>query len=384
MIEIFLYIALGYLLFTSTVLLRNLLEFKKLKDLPNTNIDTKLAISVCIPARNEAKVIKRCVESILNQDYPYLEVLVLDDHSTDETNSILQQLSNEHPNLTILDGAAKPDDWLGKPWACHQLSEAATGDVLVFIDADVWLERNALTKASSQFNQFDAITVWPQQIVESYWERQIIPHIYYALYTLLPAKYVERDPKWMPQSLKNKLGPEFSAACGQFIAFKKSTYEEIGGHKGIKQHILDDVQLAKKVKKQGFSLRMLSGINTVYCRMYTSYSEIWNGLRKNFLLGFNSTFLFILMGILHLITFILPYYAFWVGFKSSSSPIIILSSILILIPWIHRMILNHIYKWGIYSAFTHSIGVLWFQLLGIRCLIDSITGKKVAWKGREV
>ena len=215
------------MLYTSFILVRNLIDFKALKRTNVPKTSDKPKVSICIPARNEADVIERCVTSALKQNYPNFEVLVLDDQSTDGTSEILSKLSGIINNLIHIEGKPKPSDWLGKPWACHQLSLEAKGEILIYIDADVWLEEDVIVKAVSELSTFDAITVWPEQHFETFWEKQVIPLIYFALFTLLPAKYVERAPKWLPASLRSKFAPLFAAACGQFIAFNKSVYDKI-------------------------------------------------------------------------------------------------------------------------------------------------------------
>lgn len=382
---IILYISIAFLLYTSVILIRNMFDFKPLKESVFPEDLSAKKVSICIPARNEADVIERCVTSALKQNYPNFEVLVLDDQSTDGTTEILEQLSGIINNLIHIKGEPKPDDWLGKPWACHQLSKNASGDILIFIDADVWIEEDVIPKAVSELSQFDAITVWPEQIVETFWERQAIPLIYFALFTLLPAKYVERTPRWVPKGLGTKLAPLFAAACGQFIGFNKSCYEAIGGHESVKNQIIEDVELAKNIKIAGLSLKMLHGADSVFCRMYDSHNELWNGFRKNFFVGFNkNVFFFISTALLHLVVFIAPIILFIYGFSINSTELLIASSVSIFITFIQRSLLNFVFKWDIYSACTHALGVLWFQALGVQCLIDYFTKNPVSWKDRDL
>tara|TARA_R110002124_G_scaffold48026_3_gene142169 strand:+ start:3984 stop:5141 length:1158 start_codon:yes stop_codon:yes gene_type:complete len=382
---IILYISIGFLLFTSLILVRNLVDFKALK---NTNVPkakNNPRVSICIPARNEEEVIERCVTSALKQNYPNFEVLVLDDQSTDGTTQILAKLSGIINNFIHIKGDPKPDDWLGKPWACHQLSKVASGGLLVFIDADVWLDEDAIPKAVSELSEFDSITVWPEQIVDSFWEKQVIPLIYFALFTLLPAKYVERTPRWLPKSLRSKFAPLFAAACGQFIAFNRKAYDRINGHESVKNKVIEDVELARNIKSAGLSLKMLHGSGSVFCRMYSSHQKLWNGLRKNFFVGFNKNlFFFSVVALLHLIVFIVPIIFFIYGFQVNNLEILVLSSISVLIVFIQRAILNFIFKWDIYSSFTHALGVLWFQALAVQCVVDYFTKKPVTWKGRNL
>jgi len=379
--------SLTYLLATSVVLIRNRFEFS-----PPFSSDKDTAphtkISVCIPARNEEKNIAILLESIVIQDYTDFEILVLDDQSTDHTNEIVTILRHDHPDLIhIFSGAPKPSGWLGKPWACMQLGEKATGDIILFLDADTTLKPNALANIASTFRHYklDMAAIWPKQILETFWEKTVIPLIYYALLTLLPSIYVYRDPRWMPSGLKNRMRPAFAAANGQCIAFTKSWYHKIGGHEAVKNHIVEDVELAKAVKKHGGKLRMFNGIETVTCRMYRNNREMFSGLRKNFLAGFqNSLPLFISAALVHIIVFVLPYLTVILAFITDNPELFFLSVTSITIILLHRLLLAKWFGWNPLYAFTHPIGICWFQWLGLVKIYDQLTGKKTDWKGRKV
>lgn len=382
--NIFLYIAASYVAFTLFVLIRNWFEFKSLSSFeafPSGNNSEKPFVSICIPARNEERVIERCVTSALKQTYPNFEVVVLDDNSTDNTAQILEKLSGTVNNLHLIKGKEKPNDWLGKPWACHQLSQEAKGDILVFIDADVWLENTAISKVIKGLGKSDVITVWPKQEVVSFWEQLIIPMIYYGLYTLLPAKYVEKNPKWLPSGLRKKLAPQFAAACGQFIAFNKSAYDAIGGHTSVKNKIVEDVELAKTLKRNNLTITMYDGVQTVNCRMYQSHAEIFEGLRKNFFVGFGrNLLLFSFMAAMQFIVFVVPFLLLFTGDSSTQ----LFAAILIGIFLVQRWILDFKFGWNPLISLLQPITILWYEILGIRCLWDHYTGKKAQWKGRDV
>ncbi len=377
-----LYFALLYIALTTLVFIRNLFEFGSLVNVQDDY--SELLVSICIPARNEEDVIERCIASVLKQDYPNFEVLVLDDNSTDKTPEIISGLSSFVSNLTHLMGAPKPENWLGKPWACHQLAEAANGAILIFIDADVWLEKNSVSKTVSALQLKDVITVWPQQKLGSFWEHMIVPLVYFSLYTLLPAKYVERNPRWMPSFLSNRLNEKFAAACGQFIAFNKKAYMETGGHKSVKTEVVEDVELARIIKRKKLSLQMFDGVETVYCKMYNGHKDIWNGFKKNFLAGFGSLFEFNFMWIVHFLVFILPWFALASSIITSNTTQLVLSIVVIASYNLQRVILNYRYGWSIIIGFMHPLSVLWFHVLAVVSIIDRITGKKAIWKGREV
>jgi chlorobactene glucosyltransferase len=381
--EILLIITATYILFTLYVLIRNIFEFKSLE---KTSTGQKShsgqpLVSICIPARNEESVIERCISSVMKQDYPNFEILVLDDQSEDNTSLILNQLSEIVNNLQHYKGELKPNDWLGKPWACHQLSRQAKGEILVFIDADVWLEEQSISKAVNKLELSDAITVWPKQHLKTFWEKVVLPIVYFGLYTLLPSKYVEETPNWLPQKLRQKYGHEFAAANGQFIAINRSAYEKIGGHSSVKDKILDDVELAKEIKRQSLKLIMYEGHHSVNCRMYQSNVEIFNGLRKNFFVGFgNNTWLFLAMAVLQLIVYVIP----WVIIITGTPLLQWYAGMLILITLLQRWYLDFKYGWNPLFSVLHPVAILWFEILAVRCLWDYYTGTKAKWKGRNV
>ncbi|MTI88269.1 MAG: glycosyltransferase [Balneolaceae bacterium] len=383
--ELIIIFSIIWLLFTSVILLRNLVDLKSMHSISAHTAETAPLVSICIPARNEEDVIEHCVTQALKQNYPNFEVLVLDDNSTDETTSILTELSKIISNLHHIKGKEKPHYWMGKPWACNQLGESAKGKYLLFIDADVWLEEDALPKMVQALTQYDCITVWPKQYVGTFWEQMIVPMIYYAVFTLLPARYTERKPRWMPVSVYHKFSGTFAAACGQFIAFSREAYQKTGGHHAVQQEVVEDVQLAKHVRKHGLRLKMYHGTGTVNCRMYTSHAGLWAGLRKNFFAGFNKNILlFVCMGLLHLLVFVAPFVIFILALVYQSYSLAIFSLIPLLLIFLQRLLLDIRFGWNPSVSLLHPVSVLWYQLLGVVCLTDYLRGKKASWKGREV
>lgn len=384
-----LYIAAGYLVITTFIFLLNRKDFSPL--LPareNVFSDRAPLVSICIPARNEEPVIKRCVESALRQDYPNFEVLVLDDESTDRTPEILSKIE-ESPstNIKILRGKSKPDHWLGKPWACHQLGNEAVGDILIFIDADTWLEKEMVAKIVRTMGHdvIDLLTIWPQQKLGSFWEKTVIPLVYYALLTMLPARYVYKSPKWVPSLFRPLVSPLFAAACGQCMAFKSAAYRAVGGHESVKDKVVEDVALAKRIKKMGYKMRMYHGEASISCRMYTSGRQLKEGFSKNFLAGFNYNIpLFSMMALFHLIVFVLPFITLVLGLYTGNQPVLLLSAVCVLLILSQRFVLARWFNWKISYALLHPLAVLWFQKLGLELVINYLKGEKPRWKGRAV
>ena len=384
-----LFFALFYLLATSIILLRNRIDLTPLPVNSEDIQDTKKpSVSVCIPVRNESHNIGTLLESLRFQNYHHFDVHVLDDHSEDETVRIVQSFREDFSEkLHLHEGKEKPEGWLGKTWACHQLGKKADGDILLFLDADTELKPGSLQGITAAFDHYqtDMVTVWPYQKTETFWEKAVIPLIYYTLVTLLPAIYVYRDPRWMPSILKNKFRPLFAAACGQCIAFKKEVYNKINGHEAVKNQIVEDVELAKITRRSGSRMRMFHGVGSISCRMYLNQKEMFEGFRKNFFAGFNhSLALFFLAMVLHLIVFILPFITVFYAIFAGLPTIFFLSAACIGLVLLHRLILALWFRWDPLYSFSHPLGVLWFQRLGLIKVVDYFTRRKVFWKGRKV
>ena len=344
-------------------------------------------VSLLIPARNEAAVIEKCVLSGINQTYSKLEILVLDDESEDNTPKILKKIQAVNKSVRVITGSGPLPGWLGKPRACMQLSEAASGDLLLFIDADTWLEPNAITEIVESFlhENLDAITVWPQQHVITFWEKTVLPLVYFALITLLPVEYVKRDPRWLPHFFRPIFRTSFAAACGQCIGFSRKAYDGIGGHSSVKNEIVEDVELAKMLKIHGYRIAMYHGIGQVHCRMYNDHQSMYQGFRKNFFAGFGYSYVFFLLAaMLHIVVFILPYLLLAYSLMVGVSIITICAASSIMLIHLQRWILDRKNKWDSLFGLLHPLGVLWFQWLGITVLADRIGRRHVEWKGRSI
>lgn len=380
-------IALVYLIITTLILLWNRYRFSPLPEPDQQSTGKQPNISVLIPARNEDKSIRSCVKSIMDQAYDNFELIVLDDQSTDRTGTILKQMQNDLPGtFNVIKGDPKPDDWLGKPWACHQLFQHSSGDILLFADADTSFESDTLTRVATAFeqDQLDALTVWPQQTQHTYWEKTVIPLVYHALLTLLPVRYVYKKPWWLPRTFEQS-SALFAAACGQFLAFQSEAYQQIGGHAAVRDAVVEDLALARRIKRHKLTLRMYHGLQTVSCRMYRSNEEMLQGFRKNFLAGFDYNIpKFVFMAILQLLVFLVPLLLLPIGWFVSDPVILYGAAAAVLLMIIQRLILAAWFKWNVLTALIHPVGVLWFQRLGFICLVDYLKKRTVQWKGRSI
>ncbi|GAB4497701.1 MAG: glycosyltransferase family 2 protein [Anaerolineales bacterium] len=232
-------------------------------------------VSVCIPARNEENNIRRCVEAVLRQDYPNLEVIVLDDRSTDATLTLLNEIASRDSRLIPISGSDLPEGWAGKPHALYQASAAARGQWLCFVDADTFLAPNALSAvyAKAIETNADLFTIMTKQILGSFWEMVVMPLVMTALSVGFSPRKVN-DP-----SRRDAI------ANGQFIFIKRDIYDLIGGHEKVKDQIVEDKALSELVKWNGHRLVVADGMQVVSTRMYTSLASMWEGWTKNIYLG---------------------------------------------------------------------------------------------------
>jgi chlorobactene glucosyltransferase len=253
-------------------------------------------ISVLIPARNEAKVIDKTLKSLLAQDYRNFEVILLDDESTDGTAKIARDLV--HARLTVIEGQPLPEGWLGKNWACHQLAKKANGAYLLFTDADVQWSPGGLSALVGEAMHTDAdlLTVWPTQQTVTWAERLVVPLMALAVMGYLPVLATH----YLPFSV-------FAAACGQCMVWKREAYHKAGGHSAVAANVLEDVTMARIVKRRGLRLRMADGAGLISCRMYDSWYSVRNGYAKNILAGYgNSVILLFVATIFHWLIYVLP------------------------------------------------------------------------------
>lgn len=230
-------------------------------------------LSVVIPARNEARNIEGCVRSVLASDYPRLEVIVVDDHSTDGTGEIARRIAAEDARLRVVPAPDLPAGWFGKQWACHTGARAATGTLLCFTDADTRHAPRLLSLSVGAMRQrgADLFTVAGHQQALTFWEKVIQPFVF----SILLSRYGGLEA--MSRSRK----PLDKIANGQFILMSRGAYDAIGGHDAVKDHVAEDLRLAQLATARGLQAHMLLARDEMQTRMYTSLAEIRRGWGKN-------------------------------------------------------------------------------------------------------
>ena len=224
-------------------------------------------VSVIIPARDEAASLGACLESIVAQQGIAFEVVVVDDQSTDATGEIARSF----PGVRIIESAGLPEGWVGKNHAVWMGAQVAKGEWLLFTDADTVHLSGSLRRSVDEAKEFgaDLLSYSPKQEVHGFWERALMPVIFAELTRTYRTVDVN-DPK-----------SRVAAANGQYLLIRRTVYDWVGGHQAIAGVLLEDVELAKRVKQSGRTIRFRYGGDAVRTRMYRSFAQMWEGWTKN-------------------------------------------------------------------------------------------------------
>ena len=238
---------------------------------------TSETIAVLLPVRDEATRVTACLEALLGQrGAANLTVHVLDDDSTDDTAGVVHAIAGEKVHLHT--GAPLPPGWLGKPHACHQLAEAAGPDagVLVFVDADVVLAPDAVASAVALLRRLDVTLLSPYPRITGA-GRLVQPLLQWSWLTFLPLRAMERSPR-----------PALAAAGGQWLVVDRAGYRRAGGHAAVRDEVLEDIGLARAIKRAGGRIALADGSRLATCRMYNSWPELTAGYAKSLWASFGS------------------------------------------------------------------------------------------------
>jgi chlorobactene glucosyltransferase len=342
-------------------------------------------VSILVPARNEARRIVRCLRSLAGQDYPHFEVLLLDDDSEDATRSLAEQIGfAEAGRLRIIRGLPLPNEWTGKAWACHQLAKAARGDYLLFTDADTVHQTGMVAAAVAEARRARSslLSVWPRQITLSLGEKAVVPLLYLAAAGLVPHFILAGAQRFPPLAriLPRSFLRSNAIANGQFLLFPRADYFALGGHEAVRNHLVEDVALGRRVAARiadGFRLVNTDGTLLVECRMYENLGEIWDGFTKNCRAAFEESLgSFLGAGFVQVAVFLAP---FALVFVSGPQRSFALSEVLAIYGL--RLLYAARYRSSIIGAFLHPLG----EILGLLIALNSwrrSAGTGVEWKGR--
>ena len=331
-------------------------------------------VSVLIPARDEEANIGTCLESLQKQDYPNFEILVLDDNSSDNTSAIVDRMAATDSRIQRFTGKPLPEDWAGKPFACHQLAKKANGSWLLFVDADTIhtpdMLRSMISLASE--SKPSLLSGFPRQIATSLPQKVAIPVLYFVILTCFPLWWLQRCKK-----------P--SLAIGQFLLFPRDEYWRFGGHTAVKSRILEDVWLGIEVNKSGGRHLMVDLSPVVSCHMYNNLGAMWTGFTK-WIYSVASLTWGALVGLLiaGYVFFLAPFYWLWNELFISQDPSGRINILIFQVAMIlgMRWIADSHFKESLASTVLHPVGFLFLVMVALSSLAQRIAGTGVHWKER--
>ena len=371
LIIVFLAVILFIVSFSNLIFFRRLKENKDLKLSKNS-----ILVSVLIPARDEESKIFACLNSIIMQTYTNIEVLVLDDHSQDQTSNIVKGFIDDDSRVNLIESQALPKGWVGKHWACHQLSSIASGDLLLFVDADTVLGSQVIENAVAEVekDRIDLLTLLPNRLRQSFVDKLIYPFIDWSILCFLPVKLAHL---W-----KN---PYLSFTFGQFMLFRKSAYLQIGGYEAIHDNLLDDIELGRRIKRNKLKWRLLDGSKEVVADMYSSSKQTIDGISRSIFPVFAYRIsLFVLAWILLLSLCVLPLFTIGVSlFGGVVDPFLLKGSYIsvgvITLTW---FFVAHRFRYSVLIVFCYPLVIGVTLFVALRSVIN-IYRDDVVWKGRE-
>jgi glycosyltransferase involved in cell wall biosynthesis len=241
-------------------------------------------VAVLLPVRDEAADVVPCLRAVLaaaDRHDGVVDVVVLDDDSTDGTRALVDTVARDDARVTVLSGLPAPRGWLGKPWACHQLAQAVAPEVgaLVFVDADVTLAPDGLhaTIGLLRSSGLDLVCPYPRQLAPTWSERLVQPLLQWSWMSTLPLRLAERSGR-----------PSLAAANGQLLCVDAQAYRRAGGHAAVRGEVLEDIALLRAVKRAGGRGVVADGTSVATCRMYSGWSDLRDGYGKSLWSAFGS------------------------------------------------------------------------------------------------
>lgn len=330
-------------------------------------------VSVLIPARDEADGIRAGVQAALDSKDVQVEVLVLDDHSSDATGEIVAAMENRDGRVRCLKSKPLPAGWNGKQHACYQLAHSASFDRLVFLDADVRLQPHALRDLLQyqERSQVALLSAFPHQQTGTLLETWLIPMMHFLLLGFLPV-----------QRMRQHLDPAYAAGCGQLFVTSAEAYAQAGTHAAIRGSRHDGITLPRAYRKAGLMSDVVDGTDLATCRMYQNNGDVVRGLLKNATEGIARPGLIVPFSVILLGGSALPWITLlWAAAESRIGPAVV-SVVALAVGHLPRSVAVWRFRQPAWGAACHGAATLLFVALQWVALLNRFAGRQVAWRGR--
>lgn len=348
----------------------NLLLYRRPKAAPPPGS----AVSILIPARNEEATVAAAVEAALASRGVEVEVVVLDDHSTDRTAQIVRAIAARDPRVRLESAPALPSGWSGKQHACQALADLARHPVLLFQDADVRLAPDAarLTCGALLSGRHGLVSGFPRQETGTLAEALVIPLIHVLLLGYLPMLGMRRSGD-----------PRFGAACGQLIAVRREAYERAGGHTAIAASLHDGVTLPRAFRRAGQGTDLFDATGLARCRMYRGWREVWSGFTKNATEGMATPAALPVWTLLLFGGHVLPWILLgWTALDPLPDEAVIMAGLAAAAGLLFRLLLLVRFRQSVVGALLHPIGILIMLAIQWAALLRAHHGRPSEWRGR--
>jgi hypothetical protein len=337
------------------------------------------AVSVLVPARDEAAAIEPCVRAILASRDVDLEVVVLDDSSTDGTDAIVRQLAEQDARVRLVRGQPLPSGWCGKQHACAQLAEAASHDTWVFLDTDVRLSPDAVGRCVAFLDDSRASLVsgFPRQVTGSFLEWLLLPLIHFVLLGFLPIARSRMDNS-----------PGLAAGCGQLFVTRRGDYLRAGGHTAIRASLHDGIKLPRAFRRAGLRTDIFDATDIASCRMYTKSLDVWKGLSKNATEGIGSPTTILPFTVLlaggQILPWVLVACGLATGWQGWPAWTVAASLVAIALSSLPRILEAGRFRQRFTSVLAHPLGIAVFLAIQWVALGRRLLGLQTSWRGRSL
>jgi cellulose synthase/poly-beta-1,6-N-acetylglucosamine synthase-like glycosyltransferase len=358
--SILLSIALGINLFLFVMAVANSLTMVR----PPKVGSHQLSFSVLIPCRNEEENVLALVENLAAIDHPGCEFIFVNDNSTDGTRELLLQATAAHPAMSVLNASSLPQGWLGKPWALSHGVKQAKNDFVVTVDADVRLTSDAISRVDAVLARtgVDFLSPYPSQVAITLSERLIQPLLQWTWMTTVPLRLAYKSSR-----------PSLAVANGQFFFIRKSSLDKAGGFEAIKSSVLDDIDLARLLVRNGFHGGVCDGATVASTRMYSKFTEIRAGYGKSLSQGFGGIVGSLAIAAAMALSGLLPFI-----FAITGSTV---ATIALLLVTASRLVSAFSSRSLLIDALLHPISTVVFIYL---LLYSNLYRKQITWKGRSL